>query len=203
MGSRSRFLTAAALAFALAACGSQSESENAPAGGEATGEVAAAPDAGATGAGATGAAPADAPTAAPQFVAMAASGGMYEVESSQLAKQQAKNADVKAFADMMIRDHTKANEELKAAAGKASPPPTVPTALNPEHQSMLDQLKSAGANFDKTYLDQQRTAHEKTLALLNGYASGGDSQPLKDWASKTKPAVQQHLDKVQQLAGKM
>ena len=199
MASRSTFVISAALALALTACGSGGESGTAGS-AEATGDVAAgqatAPADGATAAAAT-------PTTAAEFVPMAASGGMYEVESSKLAKQQGKNADVKTFAEMMIRDHTKANDELKAAAAKATPPVTVPTKLNAEHQAMLDQLKGAGANFDRTYLDQQRMAHEKTVALLDGYASGGDSQPLKEWAGKARPVVQQHLDKAKQIAGKM
>ena len=205
MALRSTSVISAALALALTACGSGGESGTAGS-AEASGDVAA----GEATAPADGAMPADGataaaatPTTAAEFVAMAASGGMYEVESSKLAQKQGKNAEVKSFAEMMIRDHTKANAELKAAAAKASPPATVPTKLNAEHQALLDQLKSAGANFDQTYLDQQRTAHEKTLALLDGYSSGGDSQPLKDWAGKTKPVVQQHLDKAKQIAGKM
>jgi putative membrane protein len=198
MGMRLTFVTSATLALALAACGSNTETATPEA--METGDVAAAdtmaPDAAATGA------PAAAPTAAPAFVAAAASGGMYEVESSKLAQDKATNADVKAFAAMMIKDHTKANDELKAAAGKATPPATVPAKMDAEHQAMLDQLRTA-TNFDKTYLDQQRTAHEKTLALLNGYSTGGDSQPLKDWASKNAPVVKAHHDKVSDLASKM
>ena len=56
---------------------------------------------------------------AQDFVNEAASGGMFEVQSSQLALERGQGDEVKAFAQMMITDHTANNEELKAAAEAA------------------------------------------------------------------------------------
>jgi putative membrane protein len=71
------------------------------------------------------------------FVMDAGSGGMLEVELGEVAAAKAKNADVKAFAERMVKDHTAANEKLKAtAAGHA-----VPTKLNDKHQKALDKFK--------------------------------------------------------------
>jgi putative membrane protein len=56
-------------------------------------------------------------------------------------------------------------------------------------------LKAAGgAGFDRLYVEQQKTAHEKALALLQGYSSGGDNEALKAFATKTAAAVKSHLD---------
>src|SRR5690349_18855480 len=44
------------------------------------------------------------------------SDGMAEVELAKLAKDHASDADVKAFAQMMIDDHTKAGDQLKQVA---------------------------------------------------------------------------------------
>ena len=77
---------------------------------------------------------------------------------------------------------------------------TVAPALDAEKQGMLDQLKAAkGADFDAKFAELQATAHQKALTLLQGYASGGDQQALKDFASKTAPVVQQHLDHAKTL----
>src|SRR5215475_12924329 len=46
------------------------------------------------------------------FAAQASTGGKHEVELGRIAAQQASNADVKAFANRMVQDHSKAGDEL-------------------------------------------------------------------------------------------
>jgi putative membrane protein len=52
------------------------------------------------------------------FAIEAADGGMLEVELGKVAQQKASSAEVKKFAQMMVDDHTKANDELKALAAQ-------------------------------------------------------------------------------------
>src|SRR5206468_1822242 len=52
------------------------------------------------------------------FLTDAAEGGMTEVELGKLAQQKSKNPDVKKFGQMLVEDHSKANAEVKALAGK-------------------------------------------------------------------------------------
>src|SRR5256714_14775513 len=54
-----------------------------------------------------------APKEAMDFANSVASATAFEIQSSQLAQKNAKSAEVKAFADQMIADHTKAAGELK------------------------------------------------------------------------------------------
>jgi putative membrane protein len=190
-------------ALALSACNSEPAGNTSAADGTAAGDTAAA-DTGATGTGGANTmetpAAGAAATTAQGFADSAAASDMFEIESSKLANTMAKSADVKSFAQMMITDHTKSSAELKAAAGKATPAVTPAPKLAPDQQASLDSLKSAGANFDKTYAQAQVDAHQKTLSLLQGYASAGDSEPLKAFASKTAPVVSQHLEKARTLA---
>src|SRR5437773_2872523 len=66
------------------------------------------------------------------FVTRAAIGGVTEVEMGKLAGDRASSADVKKFAEKMVTDHTKANEELeKIATGKSL---KVPNALDADHK---------------------------------------------------------------------
>jgi len=138
-------------------------------------------------------------TGAQGFVDNAAASDQFEIESSKLAQTMAKDAAVKDFAAMMVKDHTKSSTELKAAAAKATPAVTVAPKLTSQQQSDLDALKSAGANFDKLYAQKQVAAHTQALALLQGYAATGDAAPLKDFASKTAPVVSKHLDHAKKL----
>jgi putative membrane protein len=69
---------------------------------------------------------------------------------------------------------------------------------------MIEALNAAGpADFDKLYLDQQQAAQQAELALLQGYADGGESADIKPAAAKAIPKVQAHLDKVHELQAAM
>jgi putative membrane protein len=142
---------------------------------------------------AVGAAP-----AAREFVAMAAASDMYEVRAAKIAEKKSKNADVKAFAAMMVTDHGKSTAMIKkAVADSGRKDITPPAELPTDKQSLIDALSMASASdFDKTYVDQQLTAHKTALALMQSYAGAGDVPQLKDAAGKIVPVVQGHLDHI-------
>ena len=133
------------------------------------------------------------PTDAAGFANAAAATDLYEIESAKLAADKASNADLKSLAGHIRTDHEKSTAELKTAAGTANI--SVAPKLDAEKQGMLDALKAtSGADFDRLFLEQQKTAHQKALALLQGYSSGGDNEALKAFATKTSAAVKGHLD---------
>lgn len=140
------------------------------------------------------------PTTPQGFVDMAASSDMYEIAAAKLAQQMGKSETIKSFASMMVTDHTKSSADLKAAVGKAGNGLMVPTAMQAKHQQQLDALKAAGDNFDMVYADQQRAAHQEALMLLQDQAKSGTVAELKDFASKTAPVVQHHLDEAKKLS---
>jgi putative membrane protein len=137
---------------------------------------------------------------AADFVPAAAISDMYEIEASKLALQKSKSAEVKQFAQMMIKDHTATTAKVKSILSSANLQVTPPTALDDRRQGMIDNLKAASAaDFDKVYLDQQTAAHQEALATMKSYADDGDNPALKQFAAETAPKIQQHYDKAQQL----
>jgi putative membrane protein len=69
---------------------------------------------------------------------------------------------------------------------------------------MLHQLMASNfRTFDRTYIDQQVTAHQNALQLMNGFAQAGGPRPLRQAAAKTAPLVQHHLDLARQLQARM
>lgn len=185
---KTRFLLAGAAALALAACGG--DADEAANEDTAMNEQSAMVDD-------TAADPA-LPTTGQAFADMQAASDMYEVEAGKLAQQNGTSQEVKDFGAMMERDHTKSTADLKTAAGQASGV-TVNAQMTAKHQSDLEALRSAGANFDSVYKQQQVAAHTQALSMLRNYADNGDAQPLKDFASKTATAVEGHLNEAREL----
>ncbi len=132
------------------------------------------------------------------FIRQAAIGGMAEVELGNLALAKTANTSVKDFANMMITDHTKSNQELMAMAkGKSF---TLPDSLDGEHKATADNLRNlTGSAFDKAYMTAMVDGHQKMLNLLRTEAASGMDANAKDYATKTIPVVQVHLEHAQRL----
>jgi putative membrane protein len=135
-----------------------------------------------------------------QFADMASSSNMFEIESSRLALEKSKNEQVTTFAQHMIDDHTKAGEDMTAAA--QSDGLTVAPGLQPAHQSKLDELSGAeGDAFDQAYIAAQVAAHDEAVALFQSFSTGGEDSALKAFAANTLPTLQKHREEVGSLAG--
>jgi putative membrane protein len=164
-----------------------------------------------------------------KFIEKAALANMAEIQLGELAETRAQSSEVKAFAQMMVSDHTKALDELKQAAGAA----TIPTALDKKHQKLHDKLsKLSGAEFDKKYMEAMVDGHKDVAKLLekesershetasaaspngsavgtSGTASAGatgtsgevhaGAADVNQWAASTLPTVQSHLDRARQI----
>ena len=175
-------LLAAASALALAACGQSAQVAEAPA--------PATP---------IEAAPVEAAMTDAQFAQIVANSDAFEIQASQLAVGQATRAEVKAFARMMVTDHTATTEQLTALAptiGLSTPQPVIESGM----QAKLDRIRGLnGAEFEDAYLDEQVAAHEAAVQAFQNYIQTAQAGPLRDWASATLPKLQTHLTNVQGL----
>ena len=137
------------------------------------------------------------PTTA-DFVKEAAMSDMTEIASAKLGQERG-NAQEKPFAIQMVTDHTKTSEELKAMA-PADAKAAIPTALDSSSQSKIDKLRDAKPDdFSSDFDSMQVSAHKDAVSLFERYAKGGEDSKLKDWAGKTLPALQHHLEMAQNL----
>jgi putative membrane protein len=137
------------------------------------------------------------PTTA-DFVKEAAMSDMTEIAASKLGQERG-NAQEKTFAGQMITDHTKTSEELKSMA-PADATAAIPTALDSSSQSKIDKLRDAKPDdFSSDFDSMQVSAHKDAVSLFERYAKGGEDPKLKDWAGKTLPALQHHLEMAQNL----
>ena len=142
-------------------------------------------------AGAVATPPAAGPMTDADFVMKAASGGMMEVEAAKQVQVKSTDPMVKSVADMILRDHTKANDELKALA--ATKRMQLPGAPMGDARMTLDKLMATnGKEFDRAYLEEMSTAHTKDIAMFQKEAAEGKDAEVRAFASRTLPKLQEH-----------
>lgn len=135
-----------------------------------------------------------------QFVAKASSSGATEVDAAKIALRSSQTNEVRAFAQRMIDDHTKANQQLLTLAGKKGY--KVPKTIDAKCQQALDKLsRFQGSDFDKVYAEQMVTDHKEAVALFDAEARNGKDPELKALAAQTLPALREHLKMARNLAG--
>ena len=133
------------------------------------------------------------------FVTEAAASDMTEIAAANIALQKG-DADEKQFADQMVKDHTQTSTELKALVSSGDVQATLPTAPDSASQKQIDKLNAAApADFRSEYDSSQVSAHKSAVSLFERYAKGGDNAKLKDWAQKTLPHLQHHLEMANRL----
>ena len=126
---------------------------------------------------------------------------MTEIDLGRLAQQKAASAEVKAFGEMLVRDHTKALDALKQAAAQQNL--QVPAMVNEKHRELRDRLSMlTGSEFDRAYINAMVDAHEATVKKLEDRKDAG-VDALQQFASTILPTVQQHLEQAKQIRDKL
>ncbi|MDB5756189.1 MAG: hypothetical protein JWR56_2617 [Massilia sp.] len=128
---------------------------------------------------------------------------MAEVNAGKIAVGKTQNADVKAFAQKMIDDHSKALDDVKALAQNKGV--TLPSDVDAPHKAMAAKLdKLSGAAFDKAYLANAGVAdHTKVHTKLKSFATRAKDPDVKALAEKLLPTVDQHLQLAKEIDAKL
>jgi len=131
------------------------------------------------------------------FVDSATEAGIAEVVAGNLAQEKSKSPQIKAFAQQMVADHTKANQKLGDIARSLDLSVPDEAALSDKVKKVI--LEWRDESFDKSYINNQVDAHEKAVKLFQDQASASDQPELKAFASETLPKLQHHLEQAKQL----
>ena len=128
--------------------------------------------------------------------------GVSQVELGKIASTKATDDGVKEFAQMMVNEHSKASEELKALASKLKV--TVRTEADSSQRSVLDNFrKRVGPEFDKAYVDAMVDVHQATIADFDSKANDATDPDLKAFAVKTLPTLRRHLEQITAIQAKL
>jgi putative membrane protein len=202
-----RTVPALALALALGACNNHRDRDvtsNAPSGSE-TGTMSADTAASATSATPTASAPAELSDA--NIVALLDHANAADSTAGALAATKATNPAVKQFAKLMMSEHHALRKQGADLAKqlKVTPEPPANDPVTPLAEQETQALKSAakGAEFDKTYIDQEVAAHQAVLDLANQAHEQADNAQLKALIEKAKPVIEKHLAQAKELQQKL
>lgn len=139
-----------------------------------------------------------------QIVHIAKTANDADIEGGNLANSKSQNADVKSFANLMISDHTAANQAgMQAAQAAGVSPQDNPTSqqLLADHQAAAQRLQSlSGAEFDKAYIAHEVDMHQKVLSALDQTLIPNAQNPeLKGVLTQVRAAVEAHLTRARDI----
>ena len=133
-----------------------------------------------------------------KFVCEALIGGQSEIDLSQSALQKATVPAVRDFAQRMVQDHQKVNQELtQLSADKGAILPIPETKKSEKLKEHLDGL--SGMQFDQAYMQDMVNDHKKVLKLFQKAAEEADDGDLKIWAARSLPTLAEHLRMAQSV----
>jgi putative membrane protein len=126
------------------------------------------------------------------FMKKASAAGLAEVNLSNLAVRRASDPAVREFAQRMIDNHMRLNQELLNLANKQQL--TAARTMDDKHSKLLDKLaKLEGAEFDREYMDAIVKDHEEAVKLFEKESKEGQDETLKSMAGKLLPTLKEHL----------
>ena len=120
---------------------------------------------------------------------------MGEVQLGQLALQKGSSDDIKKFAQRMVDDHTKANQQLQQIASTSG----VSISQQPSAgvESAKQQLSAiSGQAFDQFYMALMLQGHDSALSEFTREKLVGQNTNLKNFVDSTLPVLQDHLNTV-------
>ena len=144
----------------------------------------------------------------PQIAAIVVAANQVDVDAGKLAEARSGNADVKAFAERMVVDHTGVNKsatELVTRLGVTPEENATSRSLKDggaKNVAALDALN--GAAFDKTYVDHEVAYHAQVLeAVDKTLIPGAHNAELKALLVKVRPAFVAHLAHAKKLQAQL
>jgi putative membrane protein len=132
------------------------------------------------------------------FVKNAAKGNITEIDLGRLAAQKATNPEVKTFANRMIRDHSKANEELTTLAASKGLDVSRSAPFSEDISSIHLKMLS-GKSFDEAYIKLMIDDHKEDVSAFQKESESAQDTDVKRFASKILPILRGHLTKIEQI----
>lgn len=154
------------------------------------------------------------------FIRKAGESGQMEVNLAEMAANKASRDDIKAFAAMLMKDHSAANAELgkiakslgvdiavsseahsgKTAHARSANDPSgrqlTETPKDPSKDGATDKhlglKEKSGASFDAAFMEAMNDCHKEDIALFEKAQAVVKTPALKAFITKTLPVLKTH-----------
>jgi putative membrane protein len=139
-----------------------------------------------------------------QIASIVVSANKVDIDAGKLAASRSTNDEVRAFARLMVTDHTGVNKSATDLAAKLKVTPqdnATSQSLKADGEKNLAHLKTLkGAAFDKAYIDHEVAYHQQVIdALDKTLIPGATNEELKALLVKVRPAFVAHLEHAKRL----
>jgi putative membrane protein len=128
------------------------------------------------------------------FLRQAAQQGLAEVAASKLALVKSRSLAVKSFADAVLADHARLQEQLRHLAAEADV--KLPIGLTLRQRLELRVLRDGSDDkFDQRFANTFGVrAYERTIRLFEAAAAESQDADVQAFAESALPALRQRLD---------
>ena len=141
------------------------------------------------------------------IVALLDEANMADSSAGAVASKKATNKAVKDFARLMMSEHHALRKQGQQLAKQlnVTPAPPANNPVKPLAESEMAALNSTpkGAEFDRVYIEQEITAHQAVLDLVNNAEGQAQNEQLKALIEQAKPVIQKHLDQAEEIKDKL
>jgi putative membrane protein len=134
-----------------------------------------------------------------EFLENANQGSVDEIDLAQIVLKKTNNADVKNFAQRMVRDHTQLLNNLKPFDNQAGlQVPDHPDAATLAEEKRLDKLPAR--ELDRAYIKLMVEDHHKDLEAFIAEEKSTGYAAFKTAVSQAEEVVKAHLEDANNIA---
>jgi putative membrane protein len=127
-----------------------------------------------------------------KFIHETVAGELMEVRLGQIGEQRATNTDVKQFAQRMVTDHQKLQDQWVDMASKHGMP--IKPGLGPSHQAKVSYVQRAAAKeFDREFMTMMIGVHEDRVPYFENEITSVHSEPVRKLVTYELPILREHL----------
>jgi len=133
-----------------------------------------------------------------EFIRDVGADNQMQIQLAQIARDKAKNNQVRQFAERLISDHTQLQNQWSAVASRNGM--SSKAGMGPRHREKIEQLqKVSGKNFDKAYMILMIQQHQDEVSYWQKEGRASQSPEVRRLVNQGLPTLEQDLAQAKQI----